>query len=135
VQVLFDGGVPDGLGLGVSIAPVPHLRLSASGVTNLIGIGARGGIALVPFTSWPVHPILALDAGRFFNGDPRPLLPEGPSSFRYDFVDATLGLEVMFRVVVLRAGGGIARVWATMPDATLNGSMPAAKIALALKLN
>src|SRR4051812_30809453 len=71
VQVAFDAGVPDGLGVGLSLAPLPHVRLSFSGLTNIIGAGVRGGLSLVPFASWTLHPILSVDAGRYFSGDAR----------------------------------------------------------------
>jgi hypothetical protein len=142
VQVLLDAGVPDGFGLGVSVAPLPHVRLSVSGLTNVIGFGARGGLALVPFASWTLHPIVSLDFGRYFSGNPQTIAPGAPSSLTYDFVDATAGLELMLRSFVFRVGGGAAQVWASVPDATeafgllaINGVLPCLKVAIAWKLN
>jgi hypothetical protein len=131
LQLAVDAGVPDGLGVGLALAPVPHVRVSVSGLTNIMGAGIRGGLSLVPFASWTLHPILSLDWGRYFTGDARMFVAEAPAKLTYDFVDATLGLELMFRVVVLRAGGGVARIWA--PDVGVDGTLPAAKLALAFR--
>jgi hypothetical protein len=143
MQVMLDAGVPDGFGLGLSLAPLPHIRLSVAGLTNIIGFGARGGLALVPFASWPLHPIIALDAGRYFTGNPQTVVPGVPvTRFTYDFVDATVGLEMMLRSFVIRLGGGASRVWAALPDSTESSGtlavdtvLPCAKLALAWKLN
>jgi hypothetical protein len=131
VQLAVDAGVPDGLGVGLAVAPVPHVRVSVSGLTNIMGAGIRGGLSLVPFASWTLHPILSLDAGRYFTGDARMFVAEAPAKLTYDFVDATVGLELMFRIVVLRAGGGVARIWA--PDVGVDGTLPAVKLALAFR--
>jgi hypothetical protein len=140
VQLIADAGLPDGLGVGLSLAPLPHIRLSVAGLTNIIGFGVRGGLALVPFSDWTLHPILEVNAGRYFTGDARQIVATAPSHFTYDFAEATVGLELMFRVLVIRLGGGVARVWATASESSIGGVsiqgvMPAAKLAIALRLN
>ncbi len=139
VQLALDVGVPDGIALGLSVAPLSHVRLSLAALTNVIGFGIRGGLALVPFSSWTLHPVLSLELGRYFTGDLRQFVATAPQSFKYDFMDATGGLELSLSSVVVRLTGGVSRVWASqqleLMGYALNGAMPCAKLSVGMKLN
>lgn len=139
VRVEAGAALPDGISLGLSLAPLPHLRLGVAGLTNLAGLGVRGSLHLVPFASWTLHPIVGISFGRYFNGDARWLSAEAPSSITYDFVDAQVGLELQVRAFSLFAAGGFARVWGrgdlTVARITLDGIIPSLQVGLAVRVN
>lgn len=60
VGLSTDVGMPDGLNLGLVLAPASWLRLGASAGTNSAGFSYRGGLSLVPI-GW--GPSLSFEAG------------------------------------------------------------------------
>lgn len=124
VRVTADVALPDGIAVGASLAPLPHVRIHAAGLTNVIGFGARAGVQLVPFSDWVLHPILACDIGRYFSGRP----------ITYDFGTLNAGLELKIMRFELALLGGISKVW-TRGDYVLEATLPTAKLALGVRLN
>lgn len=139
VRVVTDVALPDGIAVGASLAPLPHLRLTAAALTNVIGFGARGGLQLVPFSDWTLHPLIGCEGGRYFNGRPRNLVENGPESFSYDFANLNAGLELKLGRFEAFAVGGVSRVWTrgALGETSLDfeATLPSAKAGIAVKLN
>ncbi|HYH96795.1 autotransporter outer membrane beta-barrel domain-containing protein [Hyalangium sp.] len=66
--VMLDVGAPDGVGLSAVVRPVRWLRINAGLTTNTLSLGLRGGISLVPLSSF-VSPSLNLDLGHYFDAN------------------------------------------------------------------
>jgi hypothetical protein len=64
----FDAGFPDGAAVAALWRPVQAIRLSFGPSWNYVGWGLEGGVALVPW-HWAVSPVIAVDAGRYFDSD------------------------------------------------------------------
>ena len=142
VRVAADVGFPDGVAVGASVAPLPHLRVSIAGLTNVMGFGIRGGLSVVPFARAMIHPLLTVELGRYFSGDPRKLFPNGPERFTYDFVDASVGAELTLWRFSLFVAGGLAPWWTSIPlpeitfaGMTMGKLLPCAKLGLQVRLN
>ena len=139
VRVVADVALPDGIAVGLSLAPLPHVRISAAALTNVIGVGARGGLQLVPFSDWTLHPLIGCEGGRYFNGRPRNVIANGPESFSYDFANLNAGLELELGRFELFAVGGVSRVWTRgdLGETSLDfeATLPSAKAGFAVKLN
>lgn len=139
VRVTTDVALPDGLAVGLSLAPLPHLRLTVAGLTNVIGFGLRGGLQLVPFSDWRLHPVFGVEAGRYFSGNPRNVMENAPESFTYDFANVNGGLELALGRFELFVLGGWSRVWARGAleggPLELQGTLPSVKLGFAVKLN
>lgn len=101
--VLFDVGVPDGLGLSGVYRPMHWLRLHGGLTHNLGALGLRGGVSFAPFY-FPLTPTLSVDVGRTFSADYRSIArkaglddPKFDPLLRdltYTYANAHLGLEV-----------------------------------------
>ncbi len=124
VRVTADAALPDGIAVGASLAPLPHVRIHAAALTNVIGFGARGGLQLVPFSDWVLHPIFSCDIGRYFTGRP----------ITYDFGTLNAGLELKVMRFELALLAGVSKVW-TRGDYVLEATLPSAKLALGVRLN
>src|SRR5690606_36870932 len=63
-------GVPDGLGAGAFVRPLPWLRVDGGVAYNVLAFGIQGGVTLIP---WPgrIAPTLRLGAGQYFESDVR----------------------------------------------------------------
>lgn len=103
---MLDVGVPDGAGLSLLWRPVYFLRLNAGLTYNLLGVGVRGGVSLIPFYYW-ITPSLTLDVGHYFDADlskysdqlvsdptGKAILGDALSKFSYDYGNLHLGLEI-----------------------------------------
>jgi len=66
--VMLDVGAPDGVGVSAVLRPVSWLRINAGLTTNTLSLGVRGGISLVPLSSF-VSPSLNLDLGHYFDAN------------------------------------------------------------------
>lgn len=139
VRVGTDVALPDGIAVSASLAPLPHVRITAAALTNVIGFGARGGVQLVPFSDWTLHPLFGVDGGRYFSGRPKNLVANGPESFTYDFGNLHAGLELKLGRFELFVLGGVSRVWTRgelgETNLDLEGTLPSAKAGFAVKLN
>ena len=119
IGIMADAGVPDGATLSLVVRPVSFLRLNLGGGYNGISPGVRAGATLVPLKRW-FSPVLAVDAGRYFEGDANPLYRRisGDEMFSspllervgYDYADAHLGLELGRRWFTFYVHAGVSRV-------------------------
>jgi len=101
--VMLDVGAPDGLGASGVVKPLPWLRLNAGLTTNTISLGVRGGVSLLPLSTF-VAPSLNVEAGHYLGGDYNKVIErfggtasEGSALIRdvsYNYASASLGLNV-----------------------------------------
>jgi hypothetical protein len=101
--VMLDVGAPDGVGVSAVIRPVRWLRLNAGLTTNTLSIGVRGGLSLVPLSTF-VSPSINLDVGHYFDANYNdlvdrvggiPLKTTAPiDDVGYNYGGASVGLEV-----------------------------------------
>lgn len=115
VAVMIDAGLPDGIGASLVVMPVSFLRVHLGALTNGVGAGVRLGATVLAFPTWPVRPMLNVDAGYVFGGhaawvldsitDPR--LKALVSGANVGFLDAHAGFEFGSRNVALVLSGGI----------------------------
>lgn len=101
--VMLDVGAPDGIGASGVVKPLSWLRLHAGATTNTISFGLRGGVSLLPLSTF-VAPSLNAEAGHYFGGDYNKVLERfggtvdnGSTLIRdvsYDYASATLGLNI-----------------------------------------
>jgi hypothetical protein len=101
--VMLDVGAPDGVGFSAVVRPVRWLRLNAGLTTNTLSIGVRGGISLVPLSTF-VSPSINLDVGHYFNTNYNdlvdrlggiPLKTTVPiNDVGFNYAGASVGLEV-----------------------------------------
>jgi hypothetical protein len=61
-------GFPDFATASLMYRPVSRVRLFAGPAWNYVAWGVQGGVAVVPW-SWPVSPVLSLEAGKFKRSD------------------------------------------------------------------
>ncbi len=100
--VMVDVGAPDGIGASGVVKPLSWLRLHAGVTTNTISFGLRGGVSLLPLSTF-VAPSLNAEAGHYFGGDYNKVLERfggtaGNSTLirdvSYDYASASLGLNI-----------------------------------------
>jgi hypothetical protein len=118
----LDGGAPEGLGLMALFRPFWWLRANGGLAYNVMGVGIRGGLTVMPF-QWAVTPTLNFDLGHYFSGDLNKFVTASNaaeramlSSAAYDFWSAQIGLEFGSQdgfLFYLR--GGIVHIGATVP--------------------
>jgi hypothetical protein len=101
--VMLDVGAPDGVGFSAVVRPIQWLRINAGLTTNSLSLGVRGGISLVPLSSF-VAPSINLDLGHYFNTNYNDLIDRfGGNPLKttvpiqdvgYNYGGASLGLEI-----------------------------------------
>lgn len=94
--LMVDAGAPDGAFLSAVLRPLHWLRIHAGAGHNLIGLGLRGGLSLIPFRGF-ISPTLDLEGGHSFKGDLRSPYPSGegiPETLGYSYGNAHLGIEL-----------------------------------------
>jgi hypothetical protein len=64
--VMLDAGAPDGVGVSVVVRPVHWLRINGGPTTNTLSLGVRGGISLIPLSTF-ISPSINLEVGHYFN--------------------------------------------------------------------
>src|SRR5690349_2181878 len=64
--VMMDAGLPDGANASLVFRPLSWLRAHGGGGHNMVSVGVRGGVTLLPFGSGPSATI---EAGHYFDGD------------------------------------------------------------------
>lgn len=100
---MLDVGAPDGVGVSLVLRPAPWLRLNGGVTTNTLSLGVRGGISLVPLSTF-VSPSLNLDVGHYFDASYNTLVTRfGGASLEssvpiedvgYNYGGASVGLEI-----------------------------------------
>lgn len=101
--VMLDVGVPDGIGASAVFKPLQWLRLNAGVTSNTISVGMRGGVSLLPLSTF-LAPSFNLEAGRYLGGDYNTLVERlgGSTSastalisdVSYNYASASVGLNV-----------------------------------------
>lgn len=100
---LLDVGAPDGVGVSLVLRPAPWLRFNGGVTTNTLSLGVRGGISLVPLSTF-IAPSLNLDVGHYFDANYNtlvkrfggiPLETNAPiDDVGYNYGGASVGLEI-----------------------------------------
>lgn len=100
---MLDVGAPDGVGVSLVLRPAPWLRINGGVTTNTLSLGVRGGISLVPLSTF-VAPSINLDLGHYFNASYNTLVTRfGGTSLQttapiedvgYNYGGASVGLEI-----------------------------------------
>ncbi|MCL2178213.1 MAG: hypothetical protein FWC28_06310 [Proteobacteria bacterium] len=115
IGLRLDSGFPDGIGLDFLGHPLPFLQLHFGLLTDLLGVGLRGGASFIPWHG-TFRPVLTLEAGHHFNGAswvfPRSFKPELRdflSSIQYTFFNHSIGFDVGSANIafVFRLGGSL----------------------------
>lgn len=95
----LDVGAPGGAGLMLLYKPLWWMRLNGGLAYNIIGVGIRGGVTVMP-VRWGVTPTLSLDVGHYFSGDLNKFVTTSNvyekallSQAAYNFLSAQVGLE------------------------------------------
>lgn len=98
--LMLDAGVPDGANLSLVYRPFHWLRFHAGPSYNLVSVGVRGGVSLIPFDEW-ISPSLVVEGGHFFPAQLSGFV-EGvlglssdglPEWAQYSYANVHLGLE------------------------------------------
>ncbi len=121
--VMTDLGVPDGATASIVYRPFRALRAHVGVSHNLISLGERAGITLVPF-SWWASPTLSLEYGHYADGNANPLVRAaiGDASFSsavldrvgYDYANAHVGLELGRKWFTFYLHAGYSRITTTV---------------------
>lgn len=100
---MLDVGAPDGVGVSLVLRPAPWLRINGGVTTNTLSLGLRGGISLVPLSTF-VSPSINLDLGHYFDANYNtlvdrfggiPLKTNTPiDDVGYNYGGASVGLEI-----------------------------------------
>jgi hypothetical protein len=103
IGAMLDVGAPDGVGISAVVRPIEWLRINAGLTTNTLSLGVRGGISLVPLSTF-VAPSLNADFGHYFDTSYNdlvdklggiPLQANVPvEDIGFNYVGASLGLEI-----------------------------------------
>ncbi|WP_224372414.1 autotransporter outer membrane beta-barrel domain-containing protein [Hyalangium versicolor] len=100
---MLDVGAPDGIGVSIVVRPAQWLRVNGGVTTNTLSLGVRGGISLVPLSTF-ISPSLNLDVGHYFNANYNdlvdrlggiPLKTTAPfDDVGYNYAGGSVGLEI-----------------------------------------
>lgn len=103
IGAMLDVGAPDGVGISAVVRPIEWLRINAGLTTNTLSFGLRGGISLVPLSTF-VAPSLNADIGHYFDTSyndlvdklgGKPLQSDVPvEDIGFNYAGASLGLEI-----------------------------------------
>ncbi len=103
VGAMLDVGAPDGVGISAVVRPIEWLRINAGLTTNTLSLGVRGGISLVPLSTF-VSPSLNADFGHYFDTSYNdlidklggiPLQSDIPvEDIGFNYAGASVGLEI-----------------------------------------
>jgi hypothetical protein len=127
--IMTDIGVPDGAQGSLVVRPWKALRFSLGGGYNMISKGVRAGVTLLPFGRGPA---LAVEAGRYFQGDANAAVTKvaGPgfsgidllNNVGYDYANAHAGLDFGYKRVTFYIHGGMSYLRGVVPKENLNSS-------------
>jgi hypothetical protein len=100
---MLDVGAPDGVGISAVVRPIEWLRINAGLTTNTLSFGVRGGISLVPLSTF-ISPSLNADIGHYFDTSYNdlvdklggiPLQSDVPvENIGFNYAGASVGLEI-----------------------------------------
>jgi hypothetical protein len=103
IGAMLDVGAPDGVGISAVVRPIEWLRFNAGLTTNTLSFGVRGGISLVPLSTF-VAPSLNADFGHYFDTSYNDLVDKiggvplqsdvKVKDIGFNYAGASLGLEI-----------------------------------------
>lgn len=135
--VTLDVGAPDGANVALVAQPLRSIRLEAGAGYNAIAPCARGGVSLVPLSTF-VRPVAAVHVGRCQEGDANPLArtASGDPTYSsemlervgYDYATARVGLELGGERVAFFLHAGATRLTGNVRDASTEDAMASASI-------
>jgi hypothetical protein len=119
IGVGTDVGVPDGAAATIAVRAVRPVRIAAGVAHNMISVGTRASITLLPRDGW-FTPSLSLVVGKFPGGDANPLARRlaGADTMAspalqdvgYAYSSAQLGLEFGRHIATFFIAAGASRV-------------------------
>jgi hypothetical protein len=131
---MADVGVPDGATASIVVRPIRALRVHAGLSHNMISLGQRVGVTVVPL-SWWVSPTLSLEYGRYAEGNANPLVraATGDATFSsavldrvgYSYANARVGLEFGRKWFTFYLHAGVSRITGSVHNlsaATMSGA-------------
>jgi hypothetical protein len=134
IGAMADVGLPDGATVSIVYRPIRAIRAHAGISHNLISLGERVGVTLVPL-SWWASPTLSLEYGHYADGNANPLarVATGDATLSsgvldrvgYDYANAHLGLELGRRWFTFYLHAGVSRITGTVHNigaATMSAS-------------
>jgi cell wall-associated NlpC family hydrolase len=123
IGVMADLGLPDGATASIVYRPIRAMRLHAGFSHNMISLGERVGVTLVPL-SWWASPTLSVEYGHYAEGNANPLvrMATGDATFSsavldrvgYDYANAHVGLELGRKWFTFYLHAGISRITGTV---------------------
>jgi hypothetical protein len=123
IGAMADLGLPDGATVSIVYRPIRGIRAHAGISHNLISLGERVGITMVPF-SWWATPTLSLEYGHYADGNANPLarMATGDATLSsavldrvgYSYANAHLGLELGRKWFTFYLHAGVSRVTGTL---------------------
>ena len=132
--VMADLGVPDGATASIVFRPIRALRVHAGLSHNMISLGERVGVTVVPL-SWWVSPTLSLEYGHYADGNANPLVraATGDATFSssvldrvgYNYANARVGLEFGRKWFTFYLHAGVSRITGSVHNlsaATMSGA-------------
>jgi hypothetical protein len=138
--VASDIGIPDGLNVGLVVAPVDWMRLGASIGTNSASLDYRGGLSLIPM-GW--GPSFSLEVGHCNLAATTSLIRKIFSisswvqsyvqQLGYTYVNAHVGFDYRFTGLTLFVHGGYTYISGTIraPDSIVVDSSTSTTVTLA----
>jgi len=103
IGAMLDVGAPDGVGISAVVRPIEWLRFNAGLTTNTLSFGVRGGISLVPLSTF-IAPSLNADFGHYFDTSYNDLVDKlggiplqsdvKVEDIGFNYAGASLGLEI-----------------------------------------
>lgn len=117
--LMIEAGLPDGINGALVWRPSPRIRAHGGAGFNGVAPGLRAGVSVAAFPYW-ITPTLSAEVGHYFagnantlgqklSGDPefdQPVLRE----FGYDYVNASLGLELGYSGMTFYIHAGMSGV-------------------------
>jgi hypothetical protein len=121
--VMADIGLPDGATASIVVRPIRAVRAYAGFSHNLISLGERVGVSVVPL-SWWASPTLSVEYGHYAEGNANPLVraATGDATFSsavlervgYDYANAHAGLELGRKWFTFYLHAGVSRITGTV---------------------
>jgi len=119
IGTMADFGVPDGATASIVYRPIRAVRAHLGLSHNLISLGERAGVTVVPF-SWWASPTLSLEYGHYAEGNANPIAraASGDATFSsavldrvgYNYSNAHVGLELGRRWFTFYLHAGVSRI-------------------------
>lgn len=123
IGAMADLGLPDGATVSLVYRPIRAIRVAAGISHNLISLGERAGVTVMPF-SWWASPTLSLEYGHYADGNANPLIRAATGNATsssaafdrvgYNYANAHLGLELGRTWFTFYLHAGVSRITGTV---------------------